>query len=125
MTHSKKTTRWHANTSKESDAVSEVKNRHCKSVANLKSASVNKSVIYNIMRKDKAFIYNLSRSKVPITQQTFHYRHAIKPANLFCCATRGVHFSSCNNLANLDYFAKVSISVGSLIPMLLPCIINM
>ena len=56
----------------ESDAVFEVKHRHGNSVAH-----VNKSNMYIIMRKEKAPIYKLSRSKAPNTKN-LPYRHARK-----------------------------------------------
>ena len=52
-----KTTSWHVKKPEKSEAVSEVKHRHGNSAANLKCARVNKSIIYIIVRKEKAPIY--------------------------------------------------------------------
>ena len=65
------------------DAVSEVTHKHDKSAASLECTRVNKSIIYIIMRKEKATIYNLSRSKAPKTQQICHYNHAIQTSKPF------------------------------------------
>ena len=67
----------------ESDAVSEFKHRDNKPVASLKCARVKKSIIYIVMRKEKATIYKLSRSKAPKSKQICHYRHATKTSELF------------------------------------------
>ena len=64
----------------------------------------------------KAPIYTLSRSKALKTQQICHYRYAKKTSGLFLLYDTGVDFSSRNNFANLDTFAKVSVSVESIIP---------
>ena len=39
-----------------------------------------------------------------------------KPVDFFYCTTRGVDFNSHHNFANFGIFAKVSISVQSVIP---------
>ena len=53
------------NKPEEHDAVSKVKHRHGNSVASLKCACVKKSIIYNIMHKETAPIYRLSRNITP------------------------------------------------------------
>ena len=60
------------------------------------------------MRKEKAPIYKLSRSKALKTQQVCHYRHTTKTSRLFLLYSTGVNFSPRNNFANLGSFAKVS-----------------
>ena len=59
-------------------------------------ASVNKSVIYTIMRKEKAPVYKLSHSKSPKTQKICHYTHARKTGGLFLLCDKGIDFSHCN-----------------------------
>ena len=64
----------------------------------------------------KAPIYKLSRSEALKTQLICHYRHAKKTCGLFLLYNTGIETHSCNNLANLGSFAKVSVSVGSITP---------
>ena len=47
------------------DAVSEVKHRHSKSVASLKCARTNKSIIYILMRKKKEPVTSYPAAKHP------------------------------------------------------------
>ena len=99
----------------ESDAVAEVKHRHGNSVASLKRAHANKSIIYLIMLNEKAPVYKLSHRKAPKTQQICPYRHARKTSGPFLSYYTGIDFSSRNNLANLGSFAKVSVALESII----------
>ena len=89
-----------------SDTVSEVKHRHSNSAPSLKRARVIKSIIYIIMRKEKAPIYKSSRSKASKTQQICRHRHVRKTIGLFLLHYTGVDFSFRNNFANLGSFAK-------------------
>ena len=63
-THANNTIRWHVKKPEESDAASKVKHSLGKLVASFKCAQ---SIIYIIIRKEKASIYKLSRSKFAIT----------------------------------------------------------
>ena len=67
-----------------SDTVFEVKHRHGDSAKSLKRARFIKSIIYIIMRQEKAPTYKSSRSKAPKTQQICHYRHVRKTSGCFC-----------------------------------------
>ena len=60
----------------------------------------------------KAPIYKLSRRKAPKTQQICYYRHARKTSGLFLLYDTGFSFNSCNNFANLVFFAKVSVPLA-------------
>ena len=99
--HADKIARRWAKKPEERDAVSEAQHRHGYSVA-----SVNKSIIYIIMRKEKAPIYKSSRSKASKTQQICRHRHVRKTIGLFLLHYTGVDFSFRNNFANLGSFAK-------------------
>ena len=94
-----------------------VKHRHDNSVANPKCAHVNRSIVYNMMRKEKAPIHKLSRSKAPLTQQICHKRQARKTSWPFLLYNTGVDFSFRNNFANVGSFAKVSVPAESIIPL--------
>ena len=65
------------------------------------------------MNKRKAPINMLSRSKAPKTQQVAGYRHKRKISRDFLWYRTGVYVGSRNNLANLGFFAKVSVPVIS------------
>ena len=73
-------------TPKKLDTVAEVKHRYANSVASLECASVTKSIIYIIMRKEAPFtIY-------PAAKRPKHSKFAItnlqeKPGSFFCCTT--------------------------------------
>ena len=72
--------------------------------------------------QEKSPIYKLSRSKTFKTRQICHYRHARKTSGLYLLHDTGVDFSSSNNFANLDSFAKVSVTVGFIIPWTVVCL---
>ena len=72
-------------------------------------------IIYIIMCKDKAPMYKSSRSKAPKTANLL-LQTCEKNQWLFWLRSIGVGFSSRNNFFNLDSFAKVSISVGFIVP---------
>ena len=55
-------------------------------------------VNYIYYSAQKTLIYKLYLSKVPKSQQICHYRHAIKPANIFLLRDTGVNISFRNNL---------------------------
>ena len=101
---------------KESDAVSKVKHGHNDSVTSLKYACVNKSIIYIIMHKEKTPIYKVSHSKALKTMQICSYRHARKTSRPFSLYDMSVDLSSRKKFANLGSFAKVSVSVITIIP---------
>ena len=82
---------------KETDAVFEVKHRHGNSVACFNCTHFNKSIIYVIMRKEKAPIFAVSRSRTLKTQRIHHYKHARKTRVLFLLYDTDVDFSSRNN----------------------------
>ena len=92
---------------------SEVKHRHDNPVASFKCARIKKSIIYITMRKQKALVNILSRSKAPKTQQNCHYRHPRKASWLFLWHYTGIEFSSRNNFANSGSFVKVSVRFQS------------
>ena len=67
--------------------------------------------------QEKSPIYKLSCGKAPNTLQACHYRHATKAFSGLCILYDiSIDFSSCNSFANLGFFSKVSVSVGSIIP---------
>ena len=101
---------------RKSDIVSEVEHRRGNSAANLKRARAIMSIIYLIMHKEKAPIYKSSRSKAAKTQQICHYRHVRKTCCLFMLHDTDAGVSSYGNFANLGSFAKVFVSVQSIIP---------
>ena len=68
------------------------------------------------MRKEKAPMCKLSRSKANKTQQICYYRPARETSGPFLLYDASVNFSSRNNFANLGCLAKVSVPVGSIIP---------
>ena len=59
------------------------------------------------MRKEKAPVSKLSRSKALKTQQIFHYRHARKTSILVLLYV---------DSANSDFFARVFVPVETIIP---------
>ena len=65
---------------------------------------------------EKAPIYKLSRSKAPKNTADLPLQTYEKNQWTFILYDTAVDFSSRNNSANLDSFAKVSIPVGSISP---------
>ena len=59
----------------------------------------------SLARKKRPF------TSYPKTQQMCHYKQATKPSGLLLLYAPDVDFSSRNNFANLDSFAKVSVPV--------------
>ena len=89
----------------------------------------NKSIIFfnDLCKPIEIYIY--ARKKHPFTsypagkhpkiQQVCHYRHARKTRGPFFLYNTGFDFSSSNNFANSGSFAKVSISVETIISWLI------
>ena len=68
---------------KNSDVFSEAEHWHKNPVASLGYARINKSIIYITKHKQKAPIYQLSRSKAKKTQQVVSYKHMSKPVDFY------------------------------------------
>ena len=68
---------------KNGDAFSEAEHWHKNPVACLVYAGINKSIIYITKYKQKALIYQLSRSKASKTQQVVSYKHMSKPVDFY------------------------------------------